>query len=117
MVQLNVQPSWWKLYLIIFGGMGLMVFDAEMPFSELGHEITECGLLLLIYAMVAFWLHANSPILSQSPWPKANYENASEQPIELNREQTPLCEAMANQNGDSNHKSGQTIELLLKQME
>jgi len=94
-----------------------MVLDAEIPFSELGHEVTECGLVLLIYAMLAFWLHANSPILSQSPWLKDNYERAGEQPIKMNREQTPLCEAMARQTGDGNYESGQTIELLIKQME
>lgn len=117
MVQPNVQPAWWKLYLIIFGGIGLMVLDTKMPLSENGHVVTECGLVLLIYAMLAFWLHANSPILNQIPWSKDIYERAGEQPIKMNREQTPLCEAMARQTGDGNYESGQTIELLIKQME
>jgi len=55
----QIRPCWWKLYLILALGVGLMALVARTRLSDVGHEITECGLLLLIYGSVALWLRAS----------------------------------------------------------
>jgi hypothetical protein len=61
----KTHPSWWKLYLLVAGGLGLMLLDARAPFSVAMHEVTECAILFLIWGLIALWLHENRLSLLQ----------------------------------------------------
>jgi len=52
-------PSWWQLYLIGLGMIGLLVLGALAPLSELGHQVAAIGTLLVICGAVELWLRAN----------------------------------------------------------
>jgi hypothetical protein len=113
----NVRPVWWKLYLIVAIGLALMVLDAKAPLSELGHEITECGLLLLIYALVGLWLRASQLGLLQVPRDRIGQHSASElHPVAYVMQAFP-SEAVAGGNGDGRHEPTRAIEPLPRQVD
>jgi hypothetical protein len=61
----KTHPSWWKLYLLVAGGLGLMLLDARAPLSAGMHEVTECAILFLIWGLIGLWLHENRLSLLQ----------------------------------------------------
>jgi len=68
--------SWWQLYLLGLGMIGLLLLGALAPLSELGHQLAALGALLLVYALVGLWLRANTAallrvgrLLAQQPHP------------------------------------------------
>jgi hypothetical protein len=56
-------PSWWQLYCIGLGIIGLLVVGALAHLSELGHELAAVGTLLLVWGLVDLWLRANTAAL------------------------------------------------------
>jgi hypothetical protein len=53
-------PSWWLLYLLVLGTIGLLVLGALVPMSERGHQAAAIGTLLLTWGLVELWLRANT---------------------------------------------------------
>ena len=56
-------PSWWQLYLLVLGAIGLLVVGALAPMSERGHQAAAIGTLLLVWGLVELWLRANTAAL------------------------------------------------------
>jgi len=59
----DCRVAWWRLYLLGFGMMGLLVLGALAPLSERGHQVAAIGALLLVWILVGLWLRANTPAL------------------------------------------------------
>jgi len=53
------RPSWWQLYLLGLGMMGLLALGALIPMSERGHQAAAIGVVLLFCGLVEVWLRAN----------------------------------------------------------
>jgi hypothetical protein len=72
-------PSWWQLYLLGLGMIGLLVLGALLPLSERGHQAVAIGSLLLFWGLVELWLRANMAallrvselLLTRQPRPRA----------------------------------------------
>jgi hypothetical protein len=56
-------PSWWQLYLLVLGMIGLLVLGTLAPMSERGHQAAAIGTLLLGWGLVELWLRANTAAL------------------------------------------------------
>jgi hypothetical protein len=57
------RPSWWQLYLLGAGVVGLLVLEARASLSERGHEAAAIATLLLVFVLVELWLRANTAAL------------------------------------------------------
>ena len=74
------QPSWWLLYLLVLGTIGLLALEARAHLSERGHQLAAIGTLLLVWVMVELWLRANAVALLREhqvvlvPRPRPNLE-------------------------------------------
>jgi hypothetical protein len=53
------RPSWWLLYLLGLGVIGLLVLGARASMSERGHEAAAIGTVLLAGGLTEVWLRAN----------------------------------------------------------
>ena len=53
------RPAWWQLLLLLPVTIGLFVIEARAPFSEPVHTAATVGILVLTYALVGLWVHAN----------------------------------------------------------
>jgi len=69
--------SWWQLYLLGLGMIGLLVLGALAPISERGHQAAAIGTWLLASGLLGIWLRANAAallrvsrlLLAQQPHP------------------------------------------------
>ncbi len=95
--------SWWQLYLLGLGMIGLLVLGALAPVSELGHQLAALGALLLVYALVGLWLRANAAallrvgqLLVQQPHPKVTSKTPDEmrEPASVPWGQSPEADVM-----------------------
>jgi hypothetical protein len=109
----ELQVSWWQLYLIVAGGLGLLLLDTQAPFSTTGHEVTECAILVLIFGLSAMWLHANKLGLLQMD--EDEEQLASEAYLETHLGQPSAPDAMANRLWGGNHGSDKTAKPLPEQ--
>jgi len=57
------RPSWWQLYLLGLGMIGLLVLGAAAHFSEREHVAATIGTLVLGFGLTELWLRANSRAL------------------------------------------------------
>ncbi len=90
-------PSWWQLYLLGLGMIGLLVLGALAPLSERGHQAAAIGTLLLVWGLVELWLRANTAallhvselLLVPQPRPKAEEQTPEDerQPAPSSRRQ------------------------------
>jgi hypothetical protein len=113
-------PSWWQLYLLGLGMIGLLVLGALTPLSERGHQAAAIGTLLLICGLVELWLRANRRallhvselLLSQSPRHNVVLEIPDEQqvPIKVSWRPSPETEMARGDNGD--HGTEQATEAI-----
>jgi hypothetical protein len=79
--------SWWQLYLLGLGTVGLLVLGAVAPLSDMGHEAAMVGTLLIVAGLVEVWLRANTrPLLDvcqlvaePQPRPEAVRETPAEE--------------------------------------
>lgn len=62
----NTHPKWWLLYLIFPLLVALFAFDHRLQISTHEHEAMQIGIILLIYALIYWWLKANSRAISRS---------------------------------------------------
>jgi len=118
MRQEKSRPSWWQLYLVGLGMIGLLVLGALAPLSERGHQVAAIGALLLICGLVELWLRANRRallhvselLLSQSPRHNVVLETPDEEqvPIKVSWRPSPETEMVSGGNGD--HSTEQATE-------
>jgi hypothetical protein len=118
MRQEKSHPSWWQLYLVGLGMIGLLVLGALAPLSELGHQVAAIAALLLICALVELWLRANRRallhvselLLTQSPRHDVVLETPDEQrePIKVSWCPPPETGMVGGGNGD--HDTEQATE-------
>jgi len=53
------RPSWWLLWLLGLGLIGLLILGVRAPLSERGHTAAAIGIVLLAWIVVEAWLRAN----------------------------------------------------------
>jgi hypothetical protein len=53
------RPSWWLLWLLGLGLIGLLILGAMVPLSERGHTAAAIGIVVLAWIVVEAWLRAN----------------------------------------------------------
>ena len=53
------RPSWWLLWLLGLGLIGLLVLGAWAPLSERGHTAAAIGTVVFAWIAVEAWLRAN----------------------------------------------------------
>ena len=53
------RPSWWLIWLLGLGLIGLLVLGAWAPLSERGHTAAAIGTVVLAWIAVEAWLRAN----------------------------------------------------------
>ena len=53
------RASWWQVYLLVLGFIGLLGLGAVVPMSERGHQAAGIGMVLLACGTVEVWLRAN----------------------------------------------------------
>ena len=58
------RPKWWQLYLTFPLLVVLFILEARLKISQLGHELLQLGILLLVYGLIHFWLKSNAKALS-----------------------------------------------------
>jgi hypothetical protein len=85
------RPKWWQLYLVLPLLIALFVVDSYLNLSELGHQVTQIGILVFVYWLVHLWLNANATALSKMdnkqfrvtviPIPAQRYHSEEKQPI------------------------------------
>ncbi|MBI3739803.1 MAG: hypothetical protein HY258_12215 [Chloroflexi bacterium] len=56
-------PRWWQVYALLPLLVALFLLEMRLPFSEIGHEIAQIGILVIIFGLVHLWLHANASAL------------------------------------------------------
>jgi hypothetical protein len=56
-------PSWWQLYLLVFGTIGLLFLGALAPLSEGEHQAAAIGTILLFCGLAEVWLRSNTAAL------------------------------------------------------
>ena len=91
------RPSWWQLYLLGLGMIGLLVLGALGPLSERGHQAAAIGTLLLVWGLVELWLRANTAallhvsglVLVPQPGPKGEVQTPDDerQPAPMSQQQ------------------------------
>jgi len=104
------RPSWWQLYLLGLGMIGLLVLGALGPLSERGHQAAAIGTLLLVWGLVELWLRANTAallhvsglVLVPQPGPKVVRETPDEEsmPVYVSLRLPLETETVAGGNGD-----------------
>lgn len=61
----NSRPKWWQMYLIFPLLISLFIMDHQLKVSTRAHEAVQIGILLLVYGLMYWWIHANSIALSR----------------------------------------------------
>jgi hypothetical protein len=59
------RPKWWLLYLSFPLLILLFAFDHGLKISMQGHEAVQFAIILLVYALIYWWLKANSKAISR----------------------------------------------------
>ncbi len=58
------RPQWWQLYLLLPFMIILLIAEANVPDSLVGHRLLEFGIVLLIFGLMAVWVNVNQAALN-----------------------------------------------------
>lgn len=62
------KANWWLLFALLPFMLLLLVGDALLPETLVGHGVVEIGIVLVTFGLMALWVHANADAIQQEEY-------------------------------------------------
>ncbi len=76
-------PQWWQVYALLPLMIVLLVVEANIPDSLVGHRLLEFGIVLVTFGLMAAWVYANQAALNDEQYAAEHWHVEPEPRLEI----------------------------------